>query len=183
VKVEVKGAAAKIDALFRFDKAAWRDIQRGVKKATEAVTKDAEGRVPPMGIVPMGGGLGWGPWNHGGRDLSYSRGAFQFSTKFQSRSRKGFRQVQGRSVLDASTPSVAVFTLAGFVRGENPQTRYKARSRNFKRTVNRQTGTLAGVKGRGMWPRLLTPAYHAQGPKAAKTIGELIESAIAQANR
>jgi hypothetical protein len=183
MKVKVEGAAARIDALFRFDKAAWRDLQRGVKKATEAVTKNAEGRVPPMGIIPMGGGRGWGPWNHFGRDLGYNRSAFRFSTKFQSRSRQGFRQVQGRSVLDASDASVAIFTLAGFVPGPNPKTRRKAQSVNFKRTINRQTGTVAGGKGRGMWPRLLTPAYYAEGPKAAQTIGQLIESAVAQANR
>jgi hypothetical protein len=183
VKIKVEGAAAKINAIFLFDKAAWRDIQRGVKRATDAITQDARSRVPPMGIVPMGGGRGYGPWNHGGRDLSYSRGAFGFSTRFQSRSKGGFREVRGRSLLDISEPSVAVFTLAGFIAKPNPQTPYKARSANFKRTLNRQNSTRPGVKGQGMWPRLLTPAYHAHGPIAAKTIGKLIEEAVAKVNR
>jgi hypothetical protein len=183
VKVEVKGAAAKINAIFLFDKSAWRDIQRGVKRATDAITQDARSRVPPMGIVPMGGGLGYGPWNHFGRDFSYNKGAFHFSTRFRSRSKAGFRQVEGRSLLDVSEASVAVYTLAGFVAGPNPQTRYKARSRSFKNTLNRQSGTRPGARGQGMWPRLLTPAYHAHGPIAARTIGQLIEEAVAKINR
>jgi hypothetical protein len=181
--VQVKGAAAKIDALFRFDKAAWRDIQRGVKKATEAITRNAESRVPHMGVVPLRGGPGWGPWNYQGRDLGYNRGAFKFSTRFQSRSRAGFRQVQGRSLLDISTPSVSVFVFAGVVPGPNPKTPYKSRSLGFKKAIHDQTSTRPGTTARGMWPRLLTPAYHAEGPIASKTIGKLIEDAVAQINR
>jgi hypothetical protein len=128
VKIKVEGAAAKINAIFLFDKAAWRDIQRGVKRATDAITQDARSRVPPMGIVPMGGGRGYGPWNHGGRDLSYSRGAFGFSTRFQSRSKGGFREVRGRSLLDISEPSVAVFTLAGFHELSQTQERHTRRA-------------------------------------------------------
>jgi hypothetical protein len=183
MKVEVKGAAAQINAIFLFDKAAWRDIQRGVKKATEAITKDARSRVPPMGLVPMGGGSGWGPWNHFGRDFGYSKGAFKFTTRFQSRSRQGFRQVQGRSVLNVGDPVVSVYEFAGVVAGANPKTAYRASSISFKRGLHRQSGTRPGRGARGMWPRLLTPAYHAQGPTAAKTIGKLIEEAVAKANR
>jgi len=183
MQVQVRGAAAKIDALFRFDKAAWRDIQRGVKKATDAITQDARSRVPQMGVVPLRGGPGWGPWTFEGRDLGYNRGLFKFSTRFQSRSRAGFRQVQGRSVLDVGTPSVNVFVFAGVVPGPNPKTRYKARSLGFKKAIHGQTGTRPGTTARGMWPRLLTPAYHAQGPIASQTIGQLIEQAVANANR
>jgi hypothetical protein len=183
MKVKVEGAAARIDAIFRFDKAAWRDIQRGVKKATDAITKDAKSRVPPMGLVPLAGGSGWGPWNHQGGDFSYNRGAFVFSTRFRSRSKQGFRQVQGRSLLDVSTPFVNVYVFAGRVPGPNPKTRYQASSTSFKRGLHRQSGTRPGKGTPGMWPRLLTPAYHAEGPIAEKTIGKLIEEAVAKANR
>jgi hypothetical protein len=183
MKVKVEGAAAKIDAIFRFDKAAWHDIQRGVKKATDAITKNAQGRVPPMGLVPLAGGAGWGPWNHEGRDFSYSPGAFKFSTRFRSRSKQGFRQVQGRSLLDVSTAFVNVYVFAGTVGGPNPKTRYQASSRSFKAGLHKQSSTKPGTGIPGMWPRLLTPAYHAEGPIAEKTIGKLIEEAVAKSNR
>jgi hypothetical protein len=183
MKVEVRGAAARIDAIFRFDKAAWRDIQRGVKKATDAITKDAQARVPPMGLVPLAGGSGWGPWDYEGRDFGYSRGEFKFSTRFKSRSKQGFRQVQGKSLLDVSTPFVNVYVFAGRIAGANPKTNFKQSSLSFKRGLHRQSGTRPGKGTVGMWPRLLTPAYHAEGPIAEKTIGKLIEEAVAKANR
>lgn len=176
MKVEVKGAAAKIDALFRFNKAAWRDIQKGVKEATKEIQQDAERRVPPMGLVPRRAGSGWGRWTYSrdGRDLSYSKSNFRFKTRFSSRVEQGFRQVQGRAELDKSNAAVAIFALAGSQdRSGHP----------FNTNINRQTGTRSGVRGAGMWPRLLTPAWHAKGPEAATKIGALIEKAINEANR
>lgn len=177
IKVEVKGAAAKIDALQRFDKTAWREIQRGVKKATAEITKDAESRVPPMGLIPRRAGSGWGSWTESRgerRDLSYRAGDFKFKTRFRSRVVQGFREVQGRAQLDTSSPAVAIFTLAGS----------KDKSGHpFNANINKQTGTRKGARNVGMWPRLLTPAYYAKGPEAAKTIGALIEKAVADVNR
>jgi hypothetical protein len=177
MKVEVKGAAAKVDALQRFDKTAWRVVQKGVKEATAAVTRDAESRVPPMGLIPRRAGSGWGLWTESRgerRDLSYRPGDFQFKTKFRSRVVQGFREVQGRAILEKNTPAVAIFTLAGS----------KDKSGHpFNSNINKQTGTRKGARNVGMWPRLLTPAYYAKGPEAAKTIGALIEKAIADVNR
>jgi hypothetical protein len=176
MKVEVRGAAAKIDAIMRFDKEAWRAVQRGVKEATAAVTKDAQSRVPPMGLIPMRKGAGWGKWiaARDGRDLSYNAAAFKFSTRFQSRSRQGFREVRGRSVLNLTSPAVAIFALAG----SQDRSGHK-----FNANINKQTGTRTGARNVGMWPRLLTPAYYAKGPEASATIGRLIEQAVQQANR
>lgn len=174
--IEVKGAAAKIDALYRFDKDAWKNIQRGVKEATAAVTREAQALVPPMGLVPKVRGSGWGKWTFArdGRDLSYSPGNFRFSTRFQSRVKGGFREVRGRAVLDTSNAAVAIFALAGSVdKSKHP----------FNANINRQTGTQVGVRDAGMWPRLLTPAYYAKGPKAAQTIAQLIEQAVQEVNR
>jgi hypothetical protein len=176
MSVKVEGAAARIDAIMRFDKDAWKGIQEGVKDATKAISVDAESRVPPMGLVGMRAGTGWGAWTYSrdGRDLSYNRGAFKFKTRFRSKLTDGFREVQGRAELDTSNPAVAIFTLAGSVNKSGHP---------FNRNINRQTGTRQGVRGQGMWPRLLTPAYHAKGPEAAKIIGEIIEQATAAANR
>lgn len=174
MQVEVRGAAAKIDALFRFDKAAWRGIQRGVKQAAAAITQDASSRVPPMGLVPRRAGSGWGKWMSGGRDLSYHQSNFRFKTKFRSRSRAGFREVQGQAVLDTSNAAVAIFALAGS---------RDASGHPFNRNINRQTGTRANARDVGMWPRMLTPAYYAEGPAAAETIGKIIEDAVNDVNR
>lgn len=176
MEVKVEGAAAKIDAIFRFDKTAWKGIQKGVKEATAAITKDAADRVPPMGLVPRRRGSGWGKWifSADGRDLSYDANAFRFKTRFKSRVKQGFREVQGRAQLDKSHPAVAIFALAGSVdQSGHP----------FNRNINRQTGTRANARAVGMWPRMLTPAYHAKGPIAAETIGRIIEDAVNDVNR
>jgi len=173
MQVKVEGAAAKIDAIMRFDKQAWKAIQKGVKDATAEITEDAKERVPQMGIISLRGN-GWGRWTSGPRDLSYRPADFKFKTRFRSRLQGGFREVEGRAQLDTSSPAVAIFTLAGSQnRSGHP----------FNRVINRQTGTRQGARGVGMWPRLLTPAYHAKAPEAAKTIGVLIEKAVNDTNR
>lgn len=176
MQVKVEGAAAKIDAIMRFDKEAWKAIQKGVKEATAAISKDAESRVPPMGLVGMRRGTGWGKWiaSRDGRDLSYRRGDFKFKTRFRSRLQAGFREVEGRAELSTNSPAAAIFLLAG---SQN------ASGHPFNRNINRQTGTRQGARNVGMWPRLLTPAYHAKAPEAAKTIGMLIEKAVNDTNR
>ena len=175
MQIKVEGAAAKIDAIMRFDKAAWRDIQKGVKEATDAITKDAQSRVPPMGLVPRRAGTGWGKWTRrDGYDISYDRSAFVFKTRFKSRVRQGFREVKGQALLDKSEASVAIFALAGSQdKSGHP----------FNRNINKQTGTRTGARNVGMWPRLLTPAYYAKGPEASKKIGALIEKAVNEVNR
>lgn len=176
MQVKVEGAAAKIDAIMRFDKQAWKAIQKGVKDAVAEITLDAEKRVPPMGLVPMRRGTGWGKWTYSrdGRDLSYRRDDFKFKTRFRSRLRSGFREVEGRAELSTNSPAAAIFLLAG---SQN------ASGHPFNRNINKQTGTRQGARGVGMWPRLLTPAYHAKAPIAAKTIGTLIEKAVNDTNR
>lgn len=176
MNVEVRGAAAKIDALKRFDKSAWSGIQKGVKAAQEEITADARSRVPQMGLVPNRRGTGWGKWieKKSGRDLSYNQNEFVFKTKFRSRVQSGFREVMGITSLDVKTPAVSIFVLAGS----------KDKSGHpFNRNINRQQGGQTGVRNAQMWPRLLTPARYAKGPVAAATIGRLIEQAVNQVNR
>jgi hypothetical protein len=94
--IKVEGTAARIEALFRFDKAAWSAVQKGSKDAVREIVSDAQSRIPPMGLAPTSGGRGWGPWFSDGRDLSYSRSGFRFSTRFRSRNVKGFREVKAK---------------------------------------------------------------------------------------
>ena len=176
MKVEVRGAAAKIDAIFRFDKALWRDIQREVKGAAELVAADARSRVPSSGVMSRRPGFtGWGKWISGNeRTLSYDAGEVRGGIKARARSRSsaGFRQA--RAVVEITTPAGAIFALAGSQnRSGHP----------FNTTINRQRGGSTTMRGNQFWPRLLTPARYAKGTQAAIKIGEAIERGIDQINR
>jgi hypothetical protein len=170
VKVKVTGAAAKIDALFRFDKAIWKEIQTGVKDAAESVASDARTRVPAVGLTSSRSGwTGWGKWiaAESNRNLSYEQSIIRGSIKprFQSRVRGGLRVVKGQAVV--MNPAGAIFMLAG---SQNRS------GHAFNRVMNRQNPT-------GVWPRVLTPAYYAKGPQARRDIADAIERAIAQVNQ
>ena len=169
MKVEITGAATKIDAIFRFDKDVWTGIQRGVKDAAESVASDARSRVPSYGLGGTSGEGGWGGWiaKGSGRDLSYDQGAIRkgVKTRFKSRYKSGFREVQGQAV--NMSPAGAIYMLAG------SQNRSGHR---FNNVINRQ-------HGKGPWPRAMTPAYYAKAPQASRDIGRLIEKAINQINQ
>lgn len=175
MKVKVEGAAAKIDVMFRFNKELWRDMQREVKAATEAVSVDARSRVPGAGVSSKRTGYrGWGPWTSGQRMLSFEQGEVRsgIKSRFKSRSTGGFRQVSGQ--VDLTTPAGAIFGLAG------------SRNRSghpFNTTINRQQGGMVGARGNQMWPRLLTPARYAKGGEAAKKIAEAVERGINAINQ
>ena len=168
MKVKVTGAAAKIDAIFRFDKEAWKGIQKAVKEAAESVAADARGRVPAVGIYSTTG-HGWGGWIHRGRDLGFDQGAIRSSIKprFKSRSRSGFREIKGQAVV--MNPAGAIYMLAG---SQNKS------GEKFNEVIVR--GTQAG---NGPWPRALTPAYYAKGPQARKDIADFVEKAISEVNK
>jgi len=168
VKVEVIGAAAKIDALFRFDKDVWKGIQKGVKDAAESVAADARSRFPSYGLGGTSGTGGWGGWiaKKDGRDLSFNQAKMRkgVKNKFKSQMKSGVRVVKGQAV--NTTPAAAIYMLAG------SQNRSGHR---FNNVINTQHGS-------GPWPRAMTPAYYAKGPQAAKDIGHLIEQAINNIN-
>ena len=168
MKVKVEGAAAKIDAIFRFDKAVWKEVQSGVKSAAESVAADARSRVPAVGILSSSG-RGWGTWFSKGRDLSFQQAAIRSSIKprFKSRVRGGFREVQGQAVI--MNPAGAIYTLAGSQNRSGHQ---------FNEVITR-----GKQGGNGPWPRALTPAYYAKGPQARKDIAAFIEKAINEVNK
>jgi hypothetical protein len=176
VKIKVEGAAAKIDAIFRFDKELWREMQREIKSAADMVASDARGRVPNAGIMSRRSGFtGWGKWisASGGRVLSYDAGAVRggIKARARSRSKSGFREA--RAQVDMTTPAGAIFALAG------------SRNRSghpFNTTINRQHGGSTGMRNNQFWPRLLTPARYAKGSQAAEKIGQAIERGISKIN-
>jgi len=168
MQVKVTGAAAKIDALFRFDKDVWKGIQRGVKEATESVAADARNRVPSYGVGGTSGTGGWGGWiaKKDGRDLSYDQASIRknVKTRFKSQMKSGVRVVKGQAI--NNSPAGAIYMLAG--------SKNKSRHR-FNTVINRQ-------HAKGPWPRAMTPAYYAKGPQASREIGRLIEQAINDVN-
>jgi hypothetical protein len=169
MKVEVTGAAAKIDAIFRFDKDVWAGIQKGVKDAAKEVVTDAQRRVPSFGVSGTSGSGGWGSWiaKKDGRDLSFDQGKIRKNIKprFKSQMKSGVRVVKGQAV--NMSPAGAIYMLAG------SQNRSGHR---FNTVIKRQHGS-------GPWARVMTPAYYAKGPEAAKEIGRLIEQAVNNVNR
>lgn len=169
MKVKVTGSAAKIDALFRFDKDVWKGIQKGVKEAAESVAADARSRVPSYGLGTTSGSGGWGGWiaKKDGRDLSYDQGNMRknIKTRFKSQMKSGVRVVKGQAV--NNSPAAAIYMLAG--------SKNKSGHR-FNSVIKRQHGS-------GPWPRAMTPAYYAKGPEASREIGRLIEQAVNNVNR
>jgi len=175
VKVKVEGAAAKIDAIFRFDKELWRQMQREIKAATEVVATDARGRVPAQGLYSSRSGYtGWGKWISKGRVLSYEQSTVRGGIKSRSRSRSkaGFRQVSGR--VEMTNAAGAIFTLAGSQnRSGHP----------FNVNINRQQGGSQGARNNSTWPRLLTPARVAKGAEAARKIARIVEQGVQRINQ
>ena len=168
MQVKVTGAAAKIDALFKFDKDVWKGIQRGVKDAAESVAADARNRVPSYGVGGTSGTGGWGGWiaKKDGRDLSYDQASIRknVKTRFKSQMKSGVRVVKGQAI--NNSPAGAIYMLAGSKNKSNHR---------FNGVIKRQHGT-------GPWPRAMTPAYYAKGPEASREIGRLIEQAINDVN-
>jgi len=168
MKVEVRGAAAKIDAIFRFDKDVWAGIQKGVKAAGESVAADARNRIPATALYSRNS-PGWGNWiaSRDGRNLGFDQQKIRAGIKprFQSKMKNGVRVVKARA--DMTTPAGAIYSLAGS----------KNRSgKHFSDEVNTQHGS-------SVWPRSLTPAYYAKGPQAAKDIAKVIEDAVSNVNQ
>jgi hypothetical protein len=175
VKVKVVGAAAKIDAIFRFDKELWRAMQRDIKATTEVVANDARSRVPAQGLYSSRSKYsGWGKWISKGRVLSYEQSQARggIKSRSRSRSRAGFRQVSGR--VEMTNAAGAIFTLAGSQnRSGHP----------FNVNINRQQGGNASARGNSTWPRVLTPARVAKGAEAAKKIAQIIEQGVQRINQ
>jgi hypothetical protein len=176
VKVKVTGAAAKIDALFRFDKEVWRGIQSDVKRAAELVAMEARGNVPTRPLS------NWGAWESSGlyrdvrsgspgKDLSFNgaKEATGIKSRFKSRRLQSVRVVKGRA--EITSAALAILSTAGA----------KYQDTAFNTNLIGQYGR--GSKGSQYWPRVLTPAYYAKGGEARKAIAETIERAVAKVNQ
>lgn len=178
MQVKVTGAAAKIDAIFRFDKELWKKTQAEIRDAGRVVQADAVRRMPSQPLS------NWGFWfdRQRNRDLSYtSASAKRISVSVRSKEKFGFRRIKAKVGFSSGNAAGAIFGLAGSVPGT--KSLYPERSRNFKQSMNRVHGGTMGARSNQMWPRALTPAYYAKGPQARERIGAAIERMVNSVNR
>ena len=165
-KVQVVGAARKIEQINRFDKELWKEIQRGVRDALGSLVSDAKSSYPDTGLT------NWGQWTAGSRDLSYQAGAVRAGVRpaFRSKNVSGVRLISGN--VSNRNPAGAIFGLAG------------SRDRTghpFNTNINNSHGS--GGRGSGVWPRVLTPAWTRNVEQARRDIAKVVEAAIDQVNR
>jgi hypothetical protein len=160
--VEVKGVPELINQISKFDKDVYKILTKEVRQALTSVASDAKSRTPNGRAIK-----GWGPWIAAGtgRDLSFNgsdvkRGIAPQAVKRSSRGR--VVRFSGRVI--TRTPAGAIFALAGSKGKEQ-----------FERALNRR-------RTEGPWPRTLTPALYAKGPKAARGIEAAIKKAAANVN-
>jgi hypothetical protein len=180
LKVQVKGAAAKIDQIFRFDKEIWRETTKDIRSAGNAIARDASGRMPGRPLS------NWGRWvdSRSGRSLFYDSGAARINTSVRSRETAGFRNITTKTGFSRGNAAGAIFGLAGSVSGtQSVHPAGVARSRNFKNALNRRYGGSTGARNAQIWPRALTPAFYVHRDKVRAQIGAAVERAIAKVNR
>ena len=170
-QVRVEGAARKIEQIFRFDKDIWKEIQSGVKSATEGIVQEGRGTYPGDNALRT-----WGSWTtaKGGRDLSFdpARAKAGVRSRFRSRRRSGFRVISGQ--VYNKDAAGAIYLLAG--------SRDKT-GEAFNTNINRRRGGSTGARGDGTWPRALGPAWTNNVEQARDEIGRVVEEAIRKVNR
>jgi hypothetical protein len=181
-EIEVKGAAAVVEAMFRLDKELWRELQKDVRKAGQTISTEAAQNMPARPL------RNWGKWiEYSGRDktLWYEMpAAGRFTSSFRSKSTRGFRQVFTTVGPAKGNAAGAIFLLAGSVTGtksKHPQGR--KRSENFKAALNNRYRTSPGARGNGTWPRVLGPLYYKHRAKVSREIGQAVERATSKFNK
>jgi hypothetical protein len=181
-QVEVRGAAAVTEGIFRLDKEVWRDLQKDVRKAGEVIAVEAGQNMPGRPLT------NWGKWiefSGRGKSLWYEGSSVRsFRSGFRSKSKQGFREVSAVVMPSSGNAAGAIFLLAGSV--GSTRSRHPAggvRSANFKRALNRRHGGSTSARGNGTWPRVLGPLYYKHREKVRKEVGQAVEHAISRFNR
>lgn len=162
----MQGAGPLVNRLSRFDKDAYKILQREVRAAANEV-KDEAAR-----LLPTGNALSnWGAWSvgtgrngqvgavtllAGTRDLGYDEAKVRGSLKTQVRKTK--TGIVGKVILGDAAG--AIFSTAG------------------GRTSSTFTRNLIGKHG-STYPRALGPAWASKGPAAGDRIDRAIEAAAA----
>lgn len=187
VKLEVDGAGALVDALFRFEKEIYKILQKEVRQAVEVVADDTRRRTPNQilfGSRPFGSpSKGWGKWTEtrgrtGGfgaitfqtasRSLDWDQERVDRSIKAGTRKRRvrGAGTVGIAGIVSIMDPAGAIWSTAG---GENPG---GVNNKYFNPAIRARFGE--------DYPRALKPALFAKGPQARHEIDRALERAQAR---
>lgn len=171
MRVEVVGAAKKLEQIYRFDKELWKEIQAGTKKAVEGIVQDGRANYPSDNAL-----TNWGKWiaSKSGRDLGFDASSARSGVKsrFRSKNVRGVRLVRGQ--VYNSNPAGSIFLLAG---SQNKT------GHRFNDIINKERGGERGNKGDGTWPRALGPAWTKNVDAARDEIARVVQAAIAKVNR
>jgi hypothetical protein len=182
MQIEVRGAAAVTEGIFRLDKGVWRDLQKDVRKAGQVIATEAGQNMPAQPL------RNWGKWiefSGRGKSLWYEGSSVRsFRTGFRSKSTRGFREVSAVVMPSSGNVAGSIFLLAGSV--DTTQSKHPAgavRSRNFKRALNRRHGGSFAARRNQTWPRVLGPLYYKHRKKVREEVGKAVEHAISRFNK
>ena len=175
VRLEVEGAGAFVDALSKFNKEVYAQLQKEVRKAAEIVRDDARRRTPAMVLFGGGGrSAGWGKWS-GRLDWNKSRADAAMkvgANKVRKRGVRGSLGIVGRVYSD--TRSLGGRTLWAFssAGSKNPNSL-------FNRAITDKWGQLPTING-AQTTRTIGAALIEKGPQAGEQIDEALERAQAK---
>ena len=157
MRFKAEGVAELVNRISKFDQDVYKILTKEVRAALTPIAEHARRNTPDRPLS------NWGPWiaSDTGRDLGYTGSQVRRGIKPQAvkRSRRGqVAKFSGRVV--TMTPAGAIFALAGSKSGGR-----------FEDLLN--------DRHEKRWPRTLSDALYAEGPKAAKDIEEAIQKAAA----
>lgn len=167
--VEVLGVNALINRLSKFDNDVYKTLTKEVREGLKHISDHARANTPSTALSK------WGPWLlttgstaqvgsismvTGTRDLSFDGSLVRRNIRPRAVKRSQRGQVSSfKGQVVTSSAAGAIFSLAGSRNTGEP----------FNRVLNSKHGTT--------WPRTLTDARNAEGPRAAAAITAAIQKA------
>lgn len=164
IRLEVDGAGRLVDALGKFNKEIYKDLQKEIRAAAEVVAADARNRTPASVLGK------WGTWDGDNRDWDESRvdRSIKVSVrKTRVRGVRGSTGIAGR--VGSNNAALAIFGTAGSKTPNAP----------FNVQVRDKWGAIPQINGRNS-TRVLGEALIEKGPEAAERIDQALERAQAK---
>jgi hypothetical protein len=181
MKLEVDGAGRLVDALSKFNKEIYKELQSEIKQATEAVAADARSRTGETILRNWGawgmttgstGSFGVVSFEQATRDLGWNESRIDRSIrpsvrKTRVRGVQGAAGISGR--VQSKDPALAIFGTAG---SKTPDSR-------FNKAIAKKYGSAPQINGKNS-TRVLGAALIAKGPQARDDIDRALERAVAR---
>lgn len=158
MELDVKGVAELVNRISKFDKEIYKILTKEVREGLMPIAQHARRNTPQQALT------NWGQWTtSSGRDLSYSGSKVRIGIKPQAvkQSKRG-QVVRFSGRVATMTPAGAIFALAG------------------SKNAGPFEDALAGYGSR--WPRTLSDALYAEGPKAREAIEDAVDKAAQAVN-